>query len=57
MYTTCITGSLLLQVRKMTSANIPAPVRVHGVDEPDLVPDTGKDASMAMSGQAFWFHN
>lgn len=24
----------------MTSANIPAPVRVHGVDEPDLVQDT-----------------
>lgn len=53
MYNTCITLSLLLQVRKMTSANIPAPVRVHGADEPDLVQDTGKDASMAMSGEAF----
>lgn len=53
MHNTCITLSLLLQVRKMTSANIPAPVRVHGVDEPDLVQDTGKDASTAMSGEAF----
>lgn len=53
MYNTCITLSLLLQVRKTTSANIPAPVRVHGADEPDLVQDTGKDASMAMSGEAF----
>lgn len=32
-----------LQTRKMTSANIPAPVRGHGVGGPDLAQDTGKD--------------
>lgn len=36
-------NSALLQVKKMTSANIPALVRVHNAGAPGLVPDTGED--------------
>lgn len=34
--------SSFLQIRKMTSANIPAPVRGPVAGGPDLAPDTGK---------------
>lgn len=39
-------NSALLQVKKMTSANIPAPVRVRDVGAPGLAPNTGEDTCL-----------
>lgn len=39
-------NSALLQVKKMTSANIPALVRVHDAGAPGLAPDTGEDTCL-----------